>query len=94
MPVWRARTLVRGTEDGPHAVFLSNEAAAQVRMAGGPWAFLGLQGDTAVFAVDVSGVDDPLPLLPGRRWAGSRTCGPWPGCSPRTTPRSWRMPAG
>ncbi len=64
VPVWRARTLVQDTADGPHAVFLSNEAAAQVRMAGGPWAFLGLQGDTAVFTIDLSGVDDLLPLLP------------------------------
>jgi NAD+ diphosphatase len=64
VPVWRSRTLVQDRDDGPHAVFLTNEAAAQVRMAGGPWAFLGLQGDTAVFTVDVSGVDDPLPLLP------------------------------
>ena len=63
VPVWRARTLVQGDEQ-PQAVFLTGEAAQSVRMAGGPWAFLGLQDDQAVFAVDVSGVDDPLPLLP------------------------------
>jgi NAD+ diphosphatase len=65
VPVWRAKTLVQGVEDGrPQAVFLSNEAAAQTRMAGGPWAFLGLMAGQAVFAVDVSAVEDPLPLLP------------------------------
>ena len=63
VPVWRAKTLVDG-DDAPQAVFLSGEAAALVRMAGGPWAFLGLKGEHAVFAVDVSAVDDPLPLLP------------------------------
>lgn len=68
VPVWRARTLFQGLDAGadarPEAVFLSNEAAAAVRLAGGPWAFLGLMGGQAVFAVDVSAVDDPAPLLP------------------------------
>jgi NAD+ diphosphatase len=45
-------------------VFLTGEAAEATRMAGGPWAFLGLKGEQAVFAVDVSAVEDPLPLLP------------------------------
>src|SRR4051812_27437593 len=63
VPVWRSKTLVQG-DDEPQAVFLTGAAASAVRMAGGPWAFLGLQGDQAAFAVDVSGVDDPLPLLP------------------------------
>jgi len=63
VPVWRARTLVQGEEE-PQAVFLTGEAAEAVRMAGGPWAFLGLQSEQAVFAVDVSSVDDPVPLLP------------------------------
>ncbi len=63
VPVWRAKTLVGGHE-APQAVFLTGEAAEAVRMAGGPWAFLGLKGEQAVFAVDVSGVEDPLPLLP------------------------------
>ena len=70
VPVWRARTLFRGLDEGrPEAVFLTGEAASALRGAGGPWAFLGLQDGTAVFAVDVSAVDDPLPLLPdGAAW--------------------------
>ena len=65
VPVWRARTLFQGLDEGkPEAVFLSNEAAAAARMAGGPWAFLGLLSGQAVFAVDVSAVEDPAPLLP------------------------------
>jgi len=65
VPVWRNRNLVRGMDEGaPEAVFISGEAAAALRMQGGPWAFLGMQGEQAVFAVDVSTADDPLPLLP------------------------------
>ena len=65
VPVWRARTLVQGMETGaPQAVYLTNEAAASFRMAGGPWAFLGLLDGLAVFTVDASAAEDPLPLLP------------------------------
>jgi NAD+ diphosphatase len=64
-PVWRSRNLMRGLAEGrPEAVLLSAEAAAAVRMAGGPWAFLGLWQKRPIFAVDASAVDDPLPLLP------------------------------
>jgi len=63
-PVWRARSLMRGVEQGrPEAVLLSRSGAEAVRMAGGPWALLGLWGDRPVFAVDCSATDDPLPLL-------------------------------
>jgi NAD+ diphosphatase len=65
VPVWRARSLIRQGEEGtkPEAVFLTGEAARELHMAGGPWSFLGLREGRAVFAVDVSHVDDPLPLL-------------------------------
>ncbi len=64
-PVWRARNLMRGKAEGrPEAVFLSNEAAAAIRMAGGPWALLGMRSGVPLFAVDVSAADDPVPLLP------------------------------
>ena len=75
-------------------MFLTGEAAEAVRMAGGPWAFLGLQGEQAVFAVDVSAVEDPLPLLPealGRFEDLRALAGAAAG---RTTRRSWRMRAG
>jgi len=65
VPVWRNRNLVRGVEQGsPEAVYISGEAAAALRMHGGPWAFLGLLDEKAVFAVDISAADDPIPLLP------------------------------
>jgi len=79
VPVWRARTLFRGLDEGrPEAVFLTGEAASAVRLAGGPWAFLGLQDGIAVFTVDVSAVEDPLPLLPDgvARFEDLRRLGP------------------
>lgn len=64
-PVWRARSLMKGVEDGhPEAVLLTGAAAEAVRMAGGPWAFLGFWEKRPVFAVDCSQAEDPLPLLP------------------------------
>jgi NAD+ diphosphatase len=64
-PVWRARNLMKGVQEGtPEAVLLTGAAAEAVRMAGGPWAFLGLWDSRPVFAVDCSGAEDPLPLLP------------------------------
>jgi NAD+ diphosphatase len=64
-PVWRSRSLMRGVAEGkPEAVLLTGAAAEAVRMAGGPWAFLGLWANRPVFAVDCSGAEDPLPLLP------------------------------
>ena len=65
IPVWRARNLMKGVEEGrPEAVLLSRQGAEAVRMAGGPWAFLGLWEGRPVFSVDCSTSDDPLPLLP------------------------------
>ena len=65
VPVWRSRNLVAGLDEKrPEAVYVSGEAAAALRMAGGPWVFLGMLGTQAVFALDISAADDPVPLLP------------------------------
>ena len=65
VPVWRSRNLVHGVEEGnPEAIYISGGAAEALRMAGGPWAFLGLLEGKAVFAVDISTAEDPVPLLP------------------------------
>ncbi|HVY16208.1 MAG TPA: NAD(+) diphosphatase [Rhodopila sp.] len=65
VPVWRTRNLVRRAEDGtPEAVYISSEMARTLLMEDGSWAFLGMLEDRAVFAVDISGMDDPVPLLP------------------------------
>jgi NAD+ diphosphatase len=64
-PVWRSRSLMKGVEAGrPEAVLLTGAAAEALRMAGGPWAFLGTWDGRPVFAVDCSAAEDPLPLLP------------------------------
>ncbi|MBL6077807.1 NAD(+) diphosphatase [Belnapia sp. T18] len=65
VPVWRSRSLMKGVPEGaPEAVLLTGAAAEAVRMAGGPWAFLGFWEGRPVFAVDCSQAEDPLPLLP------------------------------
>lgn len=64
-PVWRNRNLMRGVAEGhPEAEFLTGDAAAALRLAGGPWAFLGLLDGAPLFAVDASAAEDPAPLLP------------------------------
>ena len=64
-PVWRARNLMRGVATGkPEAVFLTAAVADEMRLGGGPWAFLGLYAGTPLFTVDVSATEDPAPLLP------------------------------
>src|SRR5690349_17824919 len=53
IPLWRARNLIRKTENGrPEAVYITGEVAVALRMSGsGPWAFLGLLEDRPVFAI-------------------------------------------
>jgi NAD+ diphosphatase len=63
-PVWRSKSLLRGVEAGePEAVFLTTLAAAAMGVAGGPHAFLGLWEGRAVFALDLSDVEDPQALV-------------------------------
>lgn len=62
--VWRSKTLITAA-DSPAGVFLTGAEAKESRVVGGPWAFLGLRDGRAVFAVDISEVDDPAVLVPG-----------------------------
>ncbi|HVZ08556.1 NAD(+) diphosphatase [Rhodopila sp.] len=69
IPVWRSRNLVRGHGgEEPEAVYISGATAHTLRMAHGeddaPWAFLGILETRAVFAIDISAAEDPVPLLP------------------------------
>ncbi|MBV9653897.1 MAG: NAD(+) diphosphatase [Acetobacteraceae bacterium] len=65
VPVWRSRNLVRGLDQGAaEAVYVSGDEAAPLHEQGGPRAFLGLLDGTPLFAHDLSGAEDPLPLLP------------------------------
>jgi NAD+ diphosphatase len=64
VPVWRSRSLLRDSAGVLQAVYLPATDAAPALNAGGAWAFLGIQNDRAVFAVDLGAVEDPLPLVP------------------------------
>jgi len=67
VPLWRARSLVRGMAEGaPSAVLLRGDEAAPLRDAGGTWAMLGQLDGRTVFTIDISHLDDPLPVLPER----------------------------
>ncbi len=64
VPVWRAKSLLRGIETGtPEAVLLTTLAAAALGVEQRPHAFLGLWGGRAVFALDLSEEEDPAPLF-------------------------------
>ena len=92
-PVWRARSLMKGVAEGhPEAVLLTGAAAEAVRMADGPWAFLGLWEGRPCFAVDCSHADDPLPLLPEGMGAFT-DLRQVAGLLHRARPACWPMPA-
>jgi NAD+ diphosphatase len=64
VPVWRAKSLMRGVADGaPEAVFLPRDKV-EPALEGRQWAFLGLHNAAPVFTFDLSDLEDPLPLLP------------------------------
>jgi NAD+ diphosphatase len=65
VPIWRARSLVRGmAENMPEAVYLASDVAAELRGPDAIWAFLGFHDGKPMFAIDVSHHEDPLPVLP------------------------------
>jgi len=71
VPVWRARSLLRGVDvRRPEAVFLTGADAAAMLARADHWAFLGLRDGVPVFSVDVSTEDDTTPLLPDGLEAG------------------------
>lgn len=64
VPVWRAKSLVAGmAEAAPRAIYLSGGLAALP--AAQFWSFLGTLNGRAVFAADLSHLDDPLAVLAG-----------------------------
>jgi NAD+ diphosphatase len=65
VPVWRARSLMRRDEAGhPSGVLLPSTAAQPWRDGATPWAFLGILERHAVFALDLSTIEDPSAELP------------------------------
>ena len=65
VPVWRARNLLRGVAEGrPEAVLVDAGATAELGLTVGGWALLGIDdAGRAVFAADLSAVEDPAELL-------------------------------
>jgi NAD+ diphosphatase len=61
VPVWRGRTLMRAGSDGAMVACMLGAADVAHLLGTVPWAFLGLMADRAVFAVDLSTLDEPLP---------------------------------
>jgi NAD+ diphosphatase len=73
LPVWRGQNLIRDT-DAPAAALLTLAEAEALVAEAGTVAFLGLIGEQAHFAIDLSHRDEP-PLLPGARFADLRSVG-------------------
>ena len=73
LPVWRGQNLIRDAEV-PVAALLTLVEAQTLIAEGGTVAFLGLIGEAAHFAIDLSHRDDP-PILPGTRFADLRSVG-------------------
>ena len=74
LPVWRARNLVRATPEGDQrAVFLSAEEIASLPRA--TWSLMGLLDGVAVFALDVSALDEPFPGHAPARFVDLRRIG-------------------
>ncbi len=58
VPVWRARNLIRSETD-PRAVWLDATAGGALRARASETVFLGLDGETAYFALDLSAIEEP-----------------------------------
>jgi NAD+ diphosphatase len=64
VPVWRGRVLVRGAAEArPEAVFPAGSAGPALRAVATSWVLLGIWHERAAFAVDLSEMEDPAPLL-------------------------------
>jgi len=65
VPLWRSRSLMRIGAEGAEAVLVSGPVASGFGVEARPWALLGLSEGRSVFAVDLSGEEDPHALLDG-----------------------------
>jgi NAD+ diphosphatase len=74
VPLWRDKNLFRG-QDEPAPVFLSGDEARPLLEMAGEQAFLGLDGDVAYFAADLSAHEAP-PEIPGASFLDLRQAGP------------------
>jgi NAD+ diphosphatase len=78
VPVWRTQSLVLGAGEAPRAGWLS-VAQAERWIGDAETVFLGLAGDVAHFALELSHLEDPSPALAetaGAAFADLRSVGP------------------
>jgi NAD+ diphosphatase len=61
LPVWRSKNLVAKSADGAPCLAAIPQHAVASLLDAMPWALLGLRGDIAHFAIDLSRLDAPLP---------------------------------
>jgi NAD+ diphosphatase len=80
LPIWRAQSLVRETGEGPVPAVLERERAAPLLAGPAEPVLLGLDAETAVFALDVSALETPLDAVAldarDHRFLDLRTFGP------------------
>ena len=81
VPLWRDRNLIVGLDREPavpSAVTLPRLAAEDILTAAGEVAFLGLDGETAIFAADLSAYDETElpPLVDSAAFVDLRRAGP------------------
>ena len=81
VPVWRGHNLVAGSANGegrPSAVSVSGDAATAAVAAAEDLVLLGLDGDVAYFAADLSSQDKDVAqaLVPTGELMNLRSCGP------------------
>lgn len=74
VPVWRSRNLMRIDGGMARAVVVEPGAVSHI-LERAAWSFLGLMGEQAVFAVDVSPLDDPLEVPAGAEFIDLRRVG-------------------
>ncbi len=75
LPVWRGRNLMASQPDGAHrAVLLPTQDVAAL-LPDATWALMGLLDGVAVFALDVSALETPLPHTSPARFIDLRRIG-------------------
>jgi NAD+ diphosphatase len=65
LPLWRGQPLLAGSDDALKAGFLRPGLAESLAAPHAACVFLGLDGERAVFALDVSAAEDPATALAG-----------------------------
>jgi NAD+ diphosphatase len=65
LPLWRLQPFLTGTGDAPAAGFLRPGLAESLAAPDAPCVFLGLDGERALFALDISAAEEPMGVLAG-----------------------------